>query len=86
MKKVNFSNFLEAVSFHGNIIIRGIGRAIYGAFITGLIGLAAYGFISIRHEAGYTAVFDFIYAIATLVVAMCNVYLLGVNKKRGGKK
>jgi hypothetical protein len=86
MKKFNFRNFMEAVAFHGSIFVRGIGRTLYGAVIAGLFGISIYGFISIQSEAGYTAVFDFITAIATLTVAMCSVYLLGVNKKRGGKK
>lgn len=86
MKKFNFRNFLEAVAFHGSIFIRGIGRTLYGAVIAGLFGISLYGLISIQSEAGYTAVFDFIASIATLMVALCSVYLLGVNKKRGGKK
>jgi hypothetical protein len=53
--------------------------------IAGLFVLAGYGFASIKSEAGYVAVFDFVASCATITVAVCNVYLLGV-KKRGGKK
>lgn len=85
MKKVNFSNFIEALGFHVSILVRGIGRTLYGALIAGLIGISIYGFASIRNEAGYIAVFDFIASCATLTVALCNVYLLGVVRKKGKK-
>lgn len=85
MKKFDFRYLLENVRFHGSIFVRGLGRAIYGALIAGLFVLAGYGFASIQSEAGYIAVFDFVASCATVVVAVSNVYLLGI-KKRGGKK
>ncbi len=75
---------LEQVKFHGGIIIKGFVRTIYGALVAGLLAIAIYGFISIRSEAGYIAVFDFIAACATLTVAVCNLYVMG-GKKRGKK-
>lgn len=85
MKKFDFGYFLENVRYHGSILLRGLGRTFYGALIAGLLVLAGYGFASIKSEAGYVAVFDFVASCATVIVAVCNVYLLGV-KKRGGKK
>lgn len=85
MKKFDWHYFLGCVKFHGSIFFRGLGRTFYGAVIAGLFVLAGYGFASIQSEAGYVAVFDFVASCATVIVAVCNVYLLGV-KKRGGKK
>ena len=84
MKKFDYRYFLDNVRFHGSIFVRGLGRAIYGALIAGLFVLAGYGFASIKSEAGYIAVFDFVASCATVVVAVCNVYLLGMRKR--GKK
>ena len=82
---MNFKNGLNAMKHHGKILLRGLGRTIYGAFITGLVGVAIYGFVLIQSETGYAAVFDFVASIAVLVIAFCNAYLLG-SKRKGGKK
>jgi ABC-type sugar transport system permease subunit len=79
------NSFIKHFKFHLGIVLRGLGRTLHGAFITGLIALAVYGFVLIKTEGGYAAVFDFVAAIAVLVIALCNVYLLG-NKRKGGKK
>jgi hypothetical protein len=83
--KNNISKFLNRVGFHGSILLRGLARTLYGAVITGLIAFAVYGFVLIRSEGGYAAVFDFIAACAILVLALCNAYLLGC-KRKGAKK
>ena len=85
MKKFNFNKILGQVKFHSSIVLKGFIRTIYGALVAGLLAIAVYGFISIRGEAGYLAVGDFVASTATLVVAMWNVYAMGM-KKRGGKK
>lgn len=85
MKKFNFNKVMGEVKFHSNIVLKGFIRTIYGALVSGLLAIAVYGFISISGEAGYVAVGDFVASTATLVVALCNVYFLGM-KKRGGKK
>lgn len=85
MKEVNFGKFLKQAKFHALILVRGLGRTLYGAFITGMIAFAIYGFVLIKSEGGYAAVFDFIASIATLVVALANACVLG-GKKRGAKK
>jgi hypothetical protein len=76
---------LEQAKFHLGIVLRGLARTLHGAFITSLIAFAVYGFVLIGKEEGYAAVFDFVASLAVLVVALCNVYLLG-NKRKGGKK
>ena len=85
MNKINIRNILANASFHASILINGLARTLYGALIAGLIGVSVYGFVSIRSETGYIAVFDFIAAIATLVVALCNMYCIGKKKGRGKK-
>lgn len=81
---MNIKYILEQVKFHAGIVLKGFVRTIYGALVAGLLAIAVYGFICIRGEAGYIAVFDFIAACATLTVAVCNMYVMG-GKKRGKK-
>ena len=85
MKKVDFNKVMKQAKFHFDILLRGLARTLYGSLIAGLIGFAGYGFVLIKQEGGYAAVFDFIAACATLTVALANAYVLG-NKRRGGKK
>ena len=85
MKNVDFKNALENAGFHVRILIRGLWRTLYGALIAGLIGISVYGFIAIGSEAGYVAVFDFIATCATLTVAVSNMYMLGMGRKKGKK-
>ena len=74
------------ISYHAKIIIRGLVRVIWGALTAGLIGLAVYGFVAIPNEGGYVAVCDFIAAVATMVVALGNVYFQGIGSFRKAKK
>lgn len=85
MKRVNFEKALKQAKFHADTLLRGLARTLYGALIASLIAIAVYGFILIKSEGGYAAVFDFIAACATLTVALGNAYLLG-SKRRGAKK
>ena len=85
MKSVNFKKVMKLAKAHADIMLRGLARTLYGALIAGLIAFAVYGFVLIKSENGYVAVFDFIAACATLMVALANAYVLG-NKRRGAKK
>ena len=85
MKSVDFKKSMKQAKYHADIILRGLARTLYGTLIAGLIAFAIYGFVLIKSEGGYAAVFDFIAACATLVVALANAYVLG-NKRRGAKK
>lgn len=85
MKSVNFKKVLKQVKAHADVMLRGLARTLYGALIAGLIAFAVYGFVLIQTENGYAAVFDFIAACATLILALANAYLLG-SKRRGAKK
>ena len=76
---------MKQAKFHADIMLRGLARTLYGALIAGLIAFAVYGFVLIKSENGYVAVFDFIAACATLILALANAYALG-NKRRGAKK
>lgn len=85
MKNVNFKKVMKQVKFHTDILLRGLARTLYGTVIAGLMAFAVYGFVLIKSEGGYTAVFDFIAACAMLILALANAYMLG-NKRRGAKK
>lgn len=82
---MTIKKILEEAKFHAGIVLKGFVRTVYGALVCGLLAIAVYGFISIKGETGYLAVGDFVASCATLAVALCNVYFLGM-KKRGGKK
>ena len=83
--KIKFQNAMITAGFHATNLLRGLVRTIYGALIAGLFGIAFYGFVSIASEDGYIAVCDFIASVATLVVAVCNMYCIGMKKGRGKK-
>lgn len=85
MRNVNFKKVLKQVKFHAEVMLRGLARTLYGALIAGLIAFAVYGFVLIKSEGGYAAVFDFIAACAMMLLALANAYLLG-SKRRGAKK
>ena len=85
MEAVQIKKALVKVKFHAKIAWRGFFRTVYGALVAGLISLAAYGFVSVTTETGWTAVCDFIASCATLVVALFNMYLMGCGKKGGAK-
>ena len=85
METVQIKMAFEKVKFHARIAWRGFCRTVYGAAVALLIAIAIYGFISVTAETGWTAVFDFIAACATMAVALANMYLIG-GRKKGGKK
>lgn len=79
---VDFRKGMACAKHFGTTVLRGLARTLYGALIAGLIGVSIYGFIAIKAESGYIAVFDFIAACATMIVALCNLYVMG-GKKHG---
>lgn len=81
MNAVQIKKAWKAVKFHTKIAWRGFCGTLYGAAVAGLIALAVYGFVSVSSETGWTAVCDFVASCATLVLALANMYLIGVNKK-----
>lgn len=81
MDAVQIKKAWKAVKFHAKVAWRGFYRAMCGAAVAGLIALAAYGFVSVTSETGWTAVCDFVASCATLIVALANMYLMGVRKK-----
>lgn len=82
---INFKSVTKSILRHGKILFRGFTRMLYGALTAGLFAMAIYGFIMISREDGWTAVCDFIGAIATLFVAVTCMYAQGGGKrKRGG--
>lgn len=85
MKKDDFKKALKKAQFHGGVLLRGFVRTLFGALNACLIAAAVYGFVMIKQEGGYTAVFEFIGACALLMIALANAYLLGC-KKRGAKR
>ena len=85
MKKDDFKKALKKAQFHGGVLLRGLVRTLFGALNACLTAAAVYGFVLIKQEGGYTAVFEFIGACALVMIALANAYLLGC-KKRGKRK
>ena len=73
------------VKFHARIAWRGFCRTIYGATVAGLLAIAVYRFVSVDGETGWMAVFDFIAACATMIVALANMHFMG-RRNNGGNK
>lgn len=80
----DFKSVANAVGYHGKVFIRGLVRTIYGAATSGLIGLAVYGLMMIPKEGGYTAVCEFVGALATICLAGSCIYANGGGKRRKG--
>ena len=82
---MDFKDVMQLIGFHCLVLLRGFVKAVYGALIAGLIGLAVGGFAAIPHEDGYVAVMDFIAAICTMTVALTCMYAFGRKRKKGGR-
>lgn len=80
--KRNFKEVMRTICFHGKILMRGFVNMLNGTAIAGLVAMAVYGFAMIPSEGGYTAVCEFIAAIATLTVALACMYAFGCRRKR----
>ena len=80
----DFKIAARAIGYHGKVMLKGFVKVLYGTAVSGLIGLAVYGFAMIPSEGGYTAVLDFVGAVATLCVAFGGMYAIGSKKKKGG--
>lgn len=68
---------------HGKILLRGLAKTLYGTAVSGLAGLAVYGFVMIPTEGGYVAVCEFIVAALTLGIAVRAMYVFGGRKRKG---
>ena len=86
MEAVQIKMAFAKVKFHARIAWRGFCRTVYGAAVAGLLAIAVYRFVSVAGGTGWIAVCDFIAACATMIVALANMYLMGFNKKRVGKR
>ena len=71
---------MQRISFHGMILLRGICKMVYGTLTAVVIILAVDGFAAVPSEGGYAAVFDFVYAVSLIVIALCGLYLFGCKK------
>lgn len=86
MEAVQIKRALANAKFHLLVMWHGFCRTVYGAALAGLLAIAVYRFVSVAGETGWIAVCDFIAACATMIVALANMYLMGCNKKRVGKR
>lgn len=81
-----FKSLAKTILFHTKVLFKGFKRVVFGASTAGLIAFAVYGFYVIPSEGGWSAVCDFVTAIATMVVAMVSMYAIGAGYKRGAKR
>ena len=83
MNNKNFRKTLKQIKRYAGVFAKGFSRMLYGTLLAILYVTAIMGFILVAADGGYTAVFDFIAACATLAVAVFNTYVWG---KIGGVK
>ena len=84
--KIDSKKISRAVVFHTRILLKGFVKILCGAFITAVIAVGVYGFISVPGEDGYAAVCDFLISAALVLVALCGMYLMGGRGKKVAKK
>lgn len=83
----DFMSVAKTIGHHGQILCKGFLRMVFGAATAGLLGSAIYGFIMIATDSGWTAVCEFVAAIAMMVFAVTCMYIQGGNgKKRGARR
>lgn len=76
----------EQILKHAKQMLKGFLRMLHGTATAGLLAFAVYGFVAIPAEGGYIAVADFVVTVATLFLALLNVYVLGnAGTKRKGR-
>ena len=85
MKK-NLEKVWRVLRYQGTILARGLVKTVFGAATAGALAMAGYGFWMIPSEGGYTAVCEFVAAIATLWVALSCVYVQGGGRRKKGAK
>ena len=85
MEAVKIKMAFENIKIHARILFRGLLRTVYGSVVAILLATSIYRFVSVSVEIGWAAVFDFIAACATMVVALENMYFMGGRKKGGTK-
>lgn len=80
-----FRKMAGRVLFHSKILLRGLVKTLYGTSVSGLVGLAVYGFVMIPTEGGYTAVCEFVVASITLGIAVGAMYAFGGRRRKQGR-
>lgn len=71
--------------YHSKILLRGLAKTLYGTSVSGLVGLAVYGFVMIPTEGGYAAVCEFVVASITLGIAISAMYSFGGRGRKKGR-
>ncbi len=82
--KNDYREVIKGMAHHGKIMLIGLIRAVYGAFVVGALCLAVYGFFLIPAEGGYAAVLDFSTSAFLLVAALVAIYTAGGGKRKKG--
>lgn len=80
-----FKSVARVIGWHFGVLVKGFVRMLFGTATAGLIGFAVWGFTMIPMEGGYSAVCDFMVAVATLLLAVYGMYVMGATKK-GAKR
>ena len=75
----------ELILKQAKYMLKGILRTLHGTATAGLLYFAVIVFTAVTGEGGYIAVADFALALATLGVALANVYLQGKGWKSKGR-
>lgn len=82
----DFEKVMNIAKFYSKVLVKGFVRMVFGAAVAGLFALAVYGFVMVDKESGWTAVCDFIAAIATFACALSGMIVMGGGLKKGAKR
>lgn len=82
--RFDIKRIARRIGCHAMVLLKGFAKTLYGTAVSGLLGLSVYGFVMIPTEGGYTAVLDFVGAVATLCVAFGGMYAIGAKRRKGG--
>ena len=86
MTKSELKKVLTTIGLHSRILFSGFKRTLFGASTAGLFIIGINGLCTIPSEVGYTAITNFVAAIATLVVAVSCMYAQGTFRKTKGER
>ena len=81
-----FKSFARIIGRHFGVLVKGFVRMLFGTATAGLIVFGSWGLCMIPGQGGYAAVFDFVLALTTLMLAVYGLYVMGGINKKGAKR
>lgn len=80
-----FKSVAKVMGRHFGVLVKGFVRMLFGVAVAGLLCFGGWGFYMIPAQGGYSAVFDFILALSTMMLAVYGLYVMGGSNRKGAK-